>query len=118
MATTDTFFLSRVSLLMPIWAKKQLVAGSGDETSRSRVFDIARGLDWPAPYTGRAFRNAFADAWDGREEALRASAEVREQFTLGHQAGDPQRLGHRRREHVRAGACRRDQGVWPGSFGP
>jgi nitronate monooxygenase len=34
-------------------------------------------------------RNAFADAWDGREEALRASTEAREQFTLGHQAGDP-----------------------------
>ena len=34
-------------------------------------------------------RNAFADAWDGREEELRASAEAREQFTLGHQAGDP-----------------------------
>ena len=26
---------------------------------------------------------------DGREEALRASAEAREQFTLGYQAGDP-----------------------------
>ena len=53
------------------------------------MFDIARGLDWPVPYTGRALRNAFSDAWDGREEALRASAEAREQFTLGHQSGDP-----------------------------
>jgi nitronate monooxygenase len=34
-------------------------------------------------------RNAFVDAWDGREEELRASAEAREQFALGHQAGDP-----------------------------
>jgi hypothetical protein len=31
----------------------------------------------------------FVEAWDGREEELRASAEAREQFTLGHQAGDP-----------------------------
>jgi nitronate monooxygenase len=52
------------------------------------VFDIARGLDWPSPYTGRALRNAFVDTWDGREEDLRASAEAREQFTVGHQAGD------------------------------
>ena len=88
-AVLGTRFCASAEALWPDWAKKQLVAGSGDETSRSRVFDIARGLDWPAPYTGRALRNAFADAWDGREEALRASAEAREQFTLGHQAGDP-----------------------------
>ena len=88
-AVLGTRFCASTEALWPDWAKKQLVAGSGDETSRSRVFDIARGLDWPAPYTGRALRNAFADAWDGREEALRASAEAREQFTLGHQAGDP-----------------------------
>ena len=43
----------------------------------------------PSPYTGRALRNAFVDAWDGREEELRASAEARERFALGHQAGDP-----------------------------
>ena len=43
------------------------MAGYGDQTSRTRVFDAARGLDWPGPYTGRALRNAFVDAWDGRE---------------------------------------------------
>ena len=53
------------------------------------MFDIARGLDWPGPYTGRALRNAFTDAWDGREEELRASAQARKQFALGHQTGDP-----------------------------
>jgi nitronate monooxygenase len=88
-AVLGTRFCASSEALWPDWAKKQLVAGGGDETSRSRVFDIARGLDWPVPYTGRALRNAFSDAWDGREEALRASAEAREQFTLGHQAGDP-----------------------------
>ena len=88
-AVLGTRFCASSEALWPDWTKKQLVAGGGDETSRSRVFDIARGLDWPAPYTGRALRNAFSDAWDGREEALRASAEARDQFTLGHQAGDP-----------------------------
>jgi nitronate monooxygenase len=88
-AVLGTRFCATPESLYPDWAKKQLVAGGGDETSRTRVFDIARGLDWPAPYTGRSLRNAFADTWDGREEALRASAEAREQFTVGHQAGDP-----------------------------
>ena len=84
-----TRFCASSEALWPDWAKKKLVAGSGDETSRTRVFDAARGLGWPRPYTGRALRNAFADAWEGREEELRASAEARKQFTVGHQAGDP-----------------------------
>ena len=53
------------------------------------MFDIARDLDWPGPYTGRALRNAFADAWDGREAELRANPSARQRFTRGHQAGDP-----------------------------
>ena len=44
-----TRFCAAPEALYPDWAKKQLVAGGGDETSRSRVFDIARGLDWPVP---------------------------------------------------------------------
>jgi nitronate monooxygenase len=88
-AVLGTRFCASPEALYPDWAKKQLVARGGDETSRTQVFDVVRGLDWPSPYTGRALRNAFADVWNGREEALRASTEAREQFTLGHQAGDP-----------------------------
>ena len=88
-AVLGTRFCATPEALYPDWAKKQLVDGGGDETRRTQVFDIARGLDWPSPYTGRALRNAFVDAWDGREEELRASAEARERFALGHQAGDP-----------------------------
>jgi nitronate monooxygenase len=88
-AVLGTRFCATPESLYPDWAKKQLVAGFGDETTRSRVFDAARGLGWPGRYTGRALRNAFIDTWDGREEELRADAEAREQFALGHQAGDP-----------------------------
>jgi nitronate monooxygenase len=88
-AVLGTRFCATPEALYPDWAKKQLVDGGGDETRRTQVFDIARGLDWPSPYTGRALRNAFVDAWDGREEELRASAEARERFALAHQAGDP-----------------------------
>lgn len=34
---------------------------SGDETTRSSLPDIARGLDWPAPFTIRTLRNAWID---------------------------------------------------------
>ena len=110
-AVLGTRFCASSEALWPDWAKKQLVAGGGDETSRSRVFDIARGLDWPAPYTGRALRNAFADAWDGREEALRASAEAREQLhprASGRRSRRRPGLGGRRdRPHHRRRAGRK-----------
>jgi nitronate monooxygenase len=84
-----TRFCATPEALYSDWAKKQLVAGGGDATSRTQVFDIARGLDWPSPYTGRAMRNAFADRWDGREAELRADSGARDRFARGHQAGDP-----------------------------
>jgi nitronate monooxygenase len=50
--------------------KQRIVEASGDDTLRTRVFDIVRGLDWPEQYTGRAIANAFSAAWHGREAEL------------------------------------------------
>jgi nitronate monooxygenase len=88
-AVVGTRFCATPEALCPDWAKAQLVSHSGDQTTRTRVFDIARGLDWPSPYTGRALRNAFTDAWDGREAELRANPGAQERFARSHQAGDP-----------------------------
>lgn len=55
--------------------KQTVIQASGDDTVRTRVFDIVRGLDWPAPYTGRALSNAFTQRWHGQEDALQACAE-------------------------------------------
>src|SRR5262245_15149430 len=54
-------------------AKAKLVAARGDDTIRTRVFDIVRNLDWPAMYTGRALQNAFSRQWHGRETELEKS---------------------------------------------
>ena len=62
-AVVGTRFCATPEALCPDWAKAQLISHGGDQTIRTRVFDIARGLDWPSPYTGRALRNAFTDAW-------------------------------------------------------
>lgn len=51
-------------------AKQRLVQGKGDETRRTRVFDIVRGYDWPAGYTGRALHNSFMQRWEGHEAQL------------------------------------------------
>ena len=38
---------------------KAILNGNGEDTERSGVFDIARGVPWPARYTGRTLRNGF-----------------------------------------------------------
>ena len=63
------FLASEESLAAP-QAKKRVVAANGDATLRTTVFDVVRGFDWPARFTGRALRNRFSDAWHGRERDL------------------------------------------------
>lgn len=55
-------------------AKAALLAREGDQTVRSKVFDVARGAGWPWHYTGRVVRNAFLDRWHDDIEALKADA--------------------------------------------
>lgn len=51
-------------------AKQALTDNSGDDTVRTSIFDIVRDLDWPVPYTGRAWVNDFVQQWHGRENEL------------------------------------------------
>jgi nitronate monooxygenase len=55
-------------------AQARLVAGSGDDTLRTRVFDIVRDSPWPIEFPGRGFANRFSDAWHGREDDLQTAA--------------------------------------------
>jgi nitronate monooxygenase len=68
------------------------LAADGDATVRTRVPDIARGLDWPERFTARVLRNPFTEEWHGRETELRrAGARVAEEWGSGWAAGDPAR---------------------------
>ena len=70
-------------------AKQRLVAGSGDRTIRSILFDIARGNVWPAPYTGRLLRNEFSERWRGREAELMQHQEAEAaRYAAARAAGD------------------------------
>lgn len=51
--------------------KARIVERGGDDTLRTRVFDIVRGRDWPEIYPGRVIANAFSARWHGREAALK-----------------------------------------------
>ncbi len=52
-------------------AKQRLVDATGDDTVHSVVYDLIRGPEWPAGYSGRSLRTSLTDEWAGREEDLR-----------------------------------------------
>jgi nitronate monooxygenase len=65
-----TRFYATREAAAPDAAKERVRAASGDDTVRGLVFDVSRDNVWPAPFTGRCLRNAFADRWSGREVEL------------------------------------------------
>ena len=70
-------------------AKARIVASTGDQTVRTRIFDIARDIDWPREYTGRAIVNDLTQRWHGREEALESAlATERPRYFAAAAAGD------------------------------
>ncbi|HZD65787.1 MAG TPA: nitronate monooxygenase, partial [Acidimicrobiales bacterium] len=87
-AVLGTRFAATPEALGPAWTKARLVAASGDRTTRTRVFDAARGIAWPPAYTGRALANAFIDTWTGREEELAGDATARDAFAAAQREGD------------------------------
>ena len=82
-ALIGTRFYASAEALGHHQAKRRIVAARGDQTGRTRVFDIIRGYPWPPVYTGRAIRNGFMERWDGREGLL---AHVLETERVGYQA--------------------------------
>jgi nitronate monooxygenase len=74
-ALIGTRFCASAEALGREAAKRRLVAASGGDTARTRVFDIVRGYAWPTPYTGRALRNTFMARFDAHEDALVATLE-------------------------------------------
>lgn len=44
-------------------AKAKLVEAGGDDTLRTKVFDVVRNVDWPWHYTGRVLSNEFTERW-------------------------------------------------------
>jgi nitronate monooxygenase len=72
-ALIGTRFYAATEALGHERAKERIVAATGSETRRTRVFDVVREHAWHRPYTGRALRNPFMERWDGREDDLAAA---------------------------------------------
>ncbi len=69
-----TRFCASDEWLGTLEAQAALVAGSGDDTLRTRVFDIARDSPWPIEFPGRGLANRFSEKWHGREDELQHAA--------------------------------------------
>jgi nitronate monooxygenase len=54
--------------------RRALVTATETETAVTRVFDVAKGLPWPARFPSRVLANDFVEHWTGHEEALDAGA--------------------------------------------
>lgn len=68
--------------------KAQLVKARGDDTLRSKVFDIARGVDWPWHFTGRVVANQFSNQWHNNIDELQRDVETEQQRYLTSQMDD------------------------------
>ncbi|BCH25026.1 nitronate monooxygenase [Mesorhizobium sp. L-8-3] len=79
------FYAAEESLAHPR-AKATTLRTVGDETARSSVFDAARGIAWPAPWTLRARRNAFHERW--RSDPTGIGPDERARYARAAAAGD------------------------------
>jgi nitronate monooxygenase len=79
-ALLGTRFLVAIEALVHPSVPKAIIEGSGEDTERSRVSDIARGAPWPSKYPARTLRNRFFDQWSGREDELAADPAARQAY--------------------------------------
>jgi nitronate monooxygenase len=68
-----------------------VIAANGDQTLRSTVMDMARGLKWSERYTARVLQNGFTERWHGDLPGLLADAKAGAEWSKGWAAGDPER---------------------------
>lgn len=87
-ALIGTRFQATVEALVDPAISKAILAGSGEETERSTVLDIARGSRWPSKYTGRTLGHPFLDQWRGREDELAGDPDARRAYQDGVARGE------------------------------
>lgn len=71
------------------WEQAAVVAASADDTVRTSVFDRVRAAPFPDGIADRVLRNAFVEAWQGREAEVAARRpELQQQLEAAGQRGD------------------------------
>jgi nitronate monooxygenase len=72
---SGTAFFASTESLADSNAKAAAVEATGDNTIRSSVFDMARGLDWPPNWNLRTLQNDFTRQWHGDMDSLTQNIE-------------------------------------------
>lgn len=71
-AVIGTRFWGAAESLIDRRLVRPTMAHTGDDTTRTRVIDIIRGIDWPDRYTGRVLRTPFVEKWNDDNAGLRS----------------------------------------------
>jgi nitronate monooxygenase len=87
-ALIGTRFLVTAEALVAAEVTKAIIEGRGEDTERSRILDIARGVPWPARYSARTIRSAFLDRWRGLEAELESDVDAKASFREAVDRGD------------------------------
>jgi nitronate monooxygenase len=87
-ALVGTRLLATAEALVDAADKKAIADGSGEDTERSAVLDIARGSRWPREYIARTMAHPFLDEWRDREDELAASPQARSDYQRGVASGE------------------------------
>jgi nitronate monooxygenase len=87
-ALLGTKFLVCGEALVPAYVAKAILDGSGEDTERSRISDVARGAPWPSKWAARTLRNRIYDQWRGREEEFAADPAAQQAYRDAVAAGE------------------------------
>jgi nitronate monooxygenase len=90
-AWIGTAFLTSVEALTPEPVRQRVIEANETDTVYGTVFDAASRAGWPDEFGGRALRNAYFDAWEGREESLKTDDAGHADYVAGVRSTDPTR---------------------------
>ncbi|WP_449278242.1 NAD(P)H-dependent flavin oxidoreductase [Leucobacter sp. GX24907] len=83
-----TAFAASPEALTSDATRRVLMAADGEQTTVTRVADVALGYPWPERFPERVVGTAFVDRWDGHEADLEGDEVAREEFRAAAAAGD------------------------------
>jgi nitronate monooxygenase len=74
-ALIGTLFQTATEALVDPSVPKAIIDGSGEDTERGTLLDVARGAGWPSRYPARTMRHPFTEQWRNRTGPLAADIE-------------------------------------------
>ncbi|WP_350278412.1 nitronate monooxygenase [Kribbella sp. HUAS MG21] len=86
-----TAFLTCVEAQTKEPVRQAIIEADETDTVYGTVFDAASRAGWPDEFGGRALRNTYFDAWEGREQELKSDDAGHAEYVDGVKAADPAR---------------------------